>query len=126
MATTFRRRARSTRSSTEGSRTASLSGCTPALHQKLSYVVASSWTSSNSSSVVQMQSARSTSAAAISALISGSRLLSSGKLRWQCESTNIEDGAATAPLSDRLCRLCRGQHRAERLFDLLLEDPGLL
>ena len=64
-----------------------MSGCTPALAQKLSYCSASACTASNSSSVVQMTSARSTWACAMAARMSGMRGAKSAMLRWQCEST---------------------------------------
>src|SRR5689334_2474460 len=74
-----------------------------------------------------MQSARSTLASTIAIRISARRLASSGKLRWQCESTYIERRADRRRCgSDRLRRLGRLQHRAERVFDLLLQRARLL
>ncbi len=49
----------------------------------------SACTCSNSSSVVQMHSARSTAASAIATRIAGHCACSSGKVRWQCESKNM-------------------------------------
>src|SRR6187200_3116787 len=80
-----------------------------------------------------MQSARSTAAAAIAARISGSFSASSGKLRWQCESTYMAGrGNRRAPrerkprCSDRLRGLGRRQRRAERLLDPAAQGAALL
>src|SRR5664279_5224271 len=97
--------------------------------------MASARTRSNSSSVVQMQSARSTAASAIAARISGSRSASSGKLRWQCESTYIERFCPGGPLatiasrgerSDRLRRLGGRERRAQRFLDAKAQSSALV
>src|SRR5205085_138362 len=89
-------------------------------------------TRSTSAGVVQMQRARSTPAAAIAARISGSRSASSGKLRWQCESTYMgARGNRRAPRgrgagSDRLGGLGRRQRGAERFLDLRAQRAALV
>lgn len=93
MATTLGICVAATSSATLGSCTSSLSGCTPALAQKLSYSVASACTDANSSIVVLMHSARVTRQA-MAARTPGMSPASSGKVRWQWESVNMQSATA--------------------------------
>src|SRR3954462_9166606 len=98
-------------------------------------------TSSNSSRVVQMHSARSTCASAMACRIWGNWDASSGKLRWQWESTNMAraraphgagpGGAGKTPILgkldlDGLRRAFGRQVAAEDFLDLHLEQLGLV
>ena len=60
------------------------------MDQKLPCVVASACTASNSSNMVQMHKARSTWAVTMAARMAGKSASSSGALRWQWESVNME------------------------------------
>src|SRR5207344_2443519 len=77
----------------------------------------------------QITSARSTLAAAMSARIASMRPCSSGKVRWQCESTNTTPlwrGAGQRRVgSDCLSRLGRLQLRAQQLFNLEFQQTRL-
>src|SRR5574337_1807002 len=83
---------------------------------------------SNSSSVVQIASARSTRAAAISVRTASIRSIRPGKLRWAWESTNIAAGQRSRPRSrsDGLRRARRGDLGPQDFLYLELEQAPLL
>src|SRR5437016_2526343 len=83
-----------------------------------------------------MHKARSTCAAAMATRISGKRAASSGKVRWQWESTNMgrlqwrgqracAGSYENCSDSDGLGRALGRQVAAQDLFDLDLEQPRL-